>query len=299
MSSRSPTGARTGRPLGGSVRETPADLDRLAHDAAEGDRHALAELCRALQHPLYRLALRMLWNPEDAEDATQEILVRVVTNLGSFEGRSSFMTWAYAVATRQLLRTRRRAAENSVKGAKAFAAVIDAGMGPLPADPAADAQYQELCTEVRISCTHGMLLCLSREVRVAYLLGDLIGMTDREGAEACGISPAAFRQRLARARATMRCIIAGRCGLVREQNPCRCGRQIASGERLGIIDRSNLKFARHPSDPDSLQPDDIEAAARQLDIMQAFAEVFRSEPRMRAPATVYQGLRQMAPDLFG
>ena len=144
-----------------------------------------------------------------------------------------------------------------------------------------------------------MLLCLSREVRVAYLLGDLIGMTDREGAEACGISPAAYRQRLARARATMRSIIADRCGLVREENPCRCGRQIASGERLGIIDRNNLKFARLPREPDAIQPDVIETAARQLDLTRAVAEVFRSEPRMHAPATVYQGLRRMAPDLFG
>jgi DNA-directed RNA polymerase specialized sigma24 family protein len=54
--------------------------------------------------------------------------------------------------------------------------------------------------EVRTSCTYGMLLALSRGVRLAYILGDLLEMTDQEGAEALEISPAAFRQRLARAR---------------------------------------------------------------------------------------------------
>ena len=55
---------------------------------------------------MYRLALRFLGHPEDAQDACQEILIRIVTHLGSFEGRSKFTTWAYTVATRSLLRTR-------------------------------------------------------------------------------------------------------------------------------------------------------------------------------------------------
>ncbi len=58
----------------------------------------------------------------------------------------------------------------------------------------------------------GMLLCLSRPLRLAYLLGDLMGMTDVEGAAICDTTPAAYRQRLARARATMRGVIADRCG---------------------------------------------------------------------------------------
>src|SRR5215208_2108545 len=217
-----------------------ASLDRLARDAAGGDKGALGELCRELQHPIYRLALRMLSSPEDA---TQEVLVRIVTKVGSFEGRSRFMTWAYTVAIHQLLRTRKRLVESSVRGADAFAAAIDAGLGPIPDNVESQAEYEELCAEVRISCTYGMLLCLSREVRIAYILGDLMGMSDRDGAEICEVTPAAFRQRLSRARKTMRRIIANRCGLLREENPCRCGGQIATSERLGVLERGNLKRA--------------------------------------------------------
>jgi Sigma-70 region 2 len=74
------------------------DLDEvtgLALAARDGDRAALEELCRAVQQPMYRLALRFCGNPADAEDAAQEVLIRLVTNLGSFEGRSRFTTWAY------------------------------------------------------------------------------------------------------------------------------------------------------------------------------------------------------------
>ena len=109
-----PTSSR--RKAGSTVAEGAPDLDRLALEAAGGDKRALGKLCRELQHPIYRLALRMLSDPHDAEDATQEVLVRIVTNLGSFEGRSRFMTWAYTVATRQLLRTRKRLVESSVRG---------------------------------------------------------------------------------------------------------------------------------------------------------------------------------------
>jgi RNA polymerase sigma factor (sigma-70 family) len=104
-------------------------LDELARRAAEGDRQALSALVRDLQHPMYRLALRFLGHPDDAQDACQEILVRIVTRLGTFEGRSKFTTWASTVAVRSLLRTRKRLVEASVQGAEAFAAFLDAGMG--------------------------------------------------------------------------------------------------------------------------------------------------------------------------
>ncbi|MGH3039334.1 MAG: RNA polymerase sigma factor [Gaiellaceae bacterium] len=99
-----------------STNELVGRLDALARRAAEGDREALSELVREIQHPMYRLALRFLGNPDDAQDACQEILMRIVTHLGTFEGRSKFSTWAYTVAFRSLLRTRRRLYESSVLG---------------------------------------------------------------------------------------------------------------------------------------------------------------------------------------
>jgi predicted RNA polymerase sigma factor len=67
-----------------------------------------------------------------------------------------------------------------------------------------DAEFRLLCEEVRISCTYGMLLCIPRAQRAAYLLADVIGLTDVEGAEILDCSREAFRQRVARARRTLR-----------------------------------------------------------------------------------------------
>jgi RNA polymerase sigma factor (sigma-70 family) len=130
---------------------------------------------------MYRLALRFCGTPNDAEDATQEVMIRLVTNLGSFEGRSRFTTWAYTVAVQQLLRTARRPTEASIAGQRRSQRSSTA-MPRTPAyEPATRAEYEELCADVRLSCTYGMLLCLSRDQRIAYLLGDLLGFSDVDG----------------------------------------------------------------------------------------------------------------------
>jgi DNA-directed RNA polymerase specialized sigma24 family protein len=77
----------------------------------------------------------------------------------------------------------------------------------------ADATW--LKEHVRLSCTYGMLLCLSRQQRVVYLLVYLLGCTDTDGARICDISQAASRQQPARARAVMRQLMGQRCGVVR------------------------------------------------------------------------------------
>jgi RNA polymerase sigma factor (sigma-70 family) len=84
-----------------------APLEHLARRAVDGDRDALEELVTALQGDVYGLALRMLWNREDAEDATQEILVRAVTRLSQFDFRSRLKTWVYRIAVNYILDVKR------------------------------------------------------------------------------------------------------------------------------------------------------------------------------------------------
>ena len=269
------------------------DVDELARRAADGDRLALSELLRRLQHPMYRLALRFLGHPEDAQDACQEILIRIVTHLGTFEGRSRFTTWAYTVATRSLLRTKRRLVESSVQGPEQFAAFLDAGMGDIDTT-IEEAEYRLLCEEIRISCTYGMLLCVPRPQRAAYLLADVVGLTDVEGAEVLECSREAFRQRVSRARRTLRSVIDNRCGLVDPANPCRCGRQIAASEQAGILRRDRLPLAEHPREAVRVW---IEPVAKQLDDVIAIGNLYRFD-RFAAPAALWDDLQQRYPALL-
>jgi DNA-directed RNA polymerase specialized sigma24 family protein len=70
-----------------------------------------------------------------------------------------------------------------------------------------EVEHRLLCEEVRISCTYGMLLCLSRPQRAAYLLADVLGLPDADGAEILGCTRGALRKRVSRARRTLRRVI--------------------------------------------------------------------------------------------
>lgn len=278
-------------------------LASLATRSVAGDAVALEELCRELQQPTYRLALRMFSNPHDAADATQEALFRIVTNLASFEGRSKFTTWAYTVASRQFLRMRTTTTEKSVVGATEFGEWIDEHRSSPAAETESSIEFEELCGDVRIACTYGMLLCLSRSVRLAYLLGDVIGLTDTEGAEVCETSPAAFRQRLSRARRTMRSILAGRCGLVDQANPCRCSQLVEASIAADICDPTHPQFATHPGAEgpiphQPIEPHAVSTAADELDVAVAIGAVYRSDPAWRAPTEVMRYLSAALPTLI-
>jgi RNA polymerase sigma factor (sigma-70 family) len=273
-------------------------LEELARAAAAGDRSALERVCAAIRDPIYRLSLRMLASLADAEDCTQDIMVQVVTHLGAFEGRSRLTTWVYRIAARHLMRTRRRAVETSVRGAEAFAEWLDTHIAATPYRADSDLEYRELCEEVRLGCTYGMLLTLSRELRLAYILGDLLDLTDREGAEALEITPAAFRQRLKRARETVRPIILGRCSVYDPEGTCRCDRQIEPSLRYGIIPASGPVYTRLPCVREAAAEPRFARAAQQMEIAERFAEGFRRDPAFAAPASVAEHLRSACPDLF-
>lgn len=220
--------------------ETLEDQVRRARD---GDRAALESVVGALQPQVYGLALRFLWHPQDAEDATQEILVRITTRLGTFEGRSRFRTWAFRVACNTLKTTRRRRMEGTVR-LDTFAADLAGGLSDAPISPPPPVDEALLWEEVKIGCTTAMLLGLDRDQRLAYILGEILELDHRIAADALEVTPAAYRQRLARARAAIVGLMKARCGLFDPDNPCRCRRRVGTAMARGHVDPSHLLFAR-------------------------------------------------------
>jgi len=105
-------------------------LEDLARHAIDGDRNALEDFVRALQGDIYALALRMQCNREDAEDATQEILVRIVTHLSQFDFRSKLKTWAYRIAVNYILDVRKSPVERLQLSFEQFAEDLTTGLSP-------------------------------------------------------------------------------------------------------------------------------------------------------------------------
>ena len=255
---------------------------QLVDAAVGGDRRALEELLRLIAGDVRRLAQRMLWHPEDAEDATQEILVKVATRLSSFRGSARVTTWVHRIAVNHLLTTRRRRAEEPELTFAAFgrdlAEDLDAAYDPRGVDD------DLLAEEVMVGCTQGMLLCLDREHRMAYVLGDVLQYPSEEAAELCGITPAAFRKRLQRARARIQTFMRGHCGLVDRANACRCHRRIGAAIARGRVDPGDLLFAGR-----------VSALRRDMEAFTDAGAVFRSHPELRAaPGLVDSVMRAVA-----
>jgi RNA polymerase sigma factor (sigma-70 family) len=222
----------------------PSTLEDLARQAVAGDRDALDRLVRDLQRDVYGVALRMLWNREDAEDATQEILVRVVTRLAQFDFRSRLRTWVYRVAVNYMLDVKKSPVERMQLNFEAFAEDLADG---LSADGPAEAERSLLIEEVKIGCTLGMLQCLDRPHRLAYVLGEILELPGPEAAEALDITPELFRKRLQHARAAIEAFTRAHCGLVSDSADCACHRRVPAALRLGRVRPDALDFAEHHS----------------------------------------------------
>ena len=78
------------------------ELQALVDKATAGDRKALETLVTSVQDIVFNLSLRMLGTFADAEDATQDILLKMITHLSSFRGDSSFTTWVFSIAVNHL-----------------------------------------------------------------------------------------------------------------------------------------------------------------------------------------------------
>jgi hypothetical protein len=104
-----------------------------------------------------------------------------------------------------------------------------------------------LTEEVKIGCTLGMLQCLDRPHRLAYILGELLELSSSDAAEALGVEPAALRKRLERARERIESFAREHCGLVSAQASCQCNRRVPAALRLGRARADALQFATAPA----------------------------------------------------
>ena len=265
------------------------DDRELVRQAQGGDKDALEQLVTRHQAWIYNIVIRMVYLPEDAQDATQEILVKLITKLSTFAGKSTFRTWLYRIVVNHALNMKRGRADNAGWTFTRYGDSLDATPNmDLPDPRSVPADVQLLVDEARIGCTSGMLLCLDREQRLTYILGEILGVTDVVGAELLEISRENFRQKLARARRDLHNFLHDKCGLVNEANPCRCAKKTMGFMSAGFLDPQKLLFAKAHV---TRVRDVAEKKCEDLDALdEAYAELHRAHP-FHEPADFVASLR--------
>ncbi|AVX03424.1 ECF RNA polymerase sigma factor SigW [Maritalea myrionectae] len=221
------------------------EISTHIENAQQGDAAALDHVVRHCQDRVHRLALRMLADEDQALDATQEILIRIVTKLSTFRGEAKFDTWAYRIATNYLLTARKVRANDPALTFNQFASDLTQD---LVDDQNAAPDDHTMINEFRIKCTMAMGLCLDRNHRAAYVLGDIFELEHKEAAEVLEIEPATFRKRLSRARDKIVAFTAQSCGLANPKAPCRCNKKLPHALATGCVaHKPNPIFADAPS----------------------------------------------------
>jgi len=177
----------------------------LVQKAQAGDFRAFQDLVNRYEGKVYRLAMRMLRNQQDAEDALQETFLQVYRGLKNFEGRSSFSTWLFRLATNVcLMKIRHRGTEPSqLLPLEEYLPQHEEGQHPLIQD------WPDLPDEILLNkeSREKMMEALEKlppEYRAVFVLRDLEGLSNAQTAEAMGISVPAVKSRLHRARLALR-----------------------------------------------------------------------------------------------
>ena len=266
------------------------DAERVAA-AKAGSLSSLDALLRHHQPWIFNLALRMVWRREVAEDATQEILLKAVMHLGGFEGRSAFSTWLYRIAVNHLLNVRKSEMEERRMTFRDMGRSLDdCADSELPYETVPPAGQGLLVEEAKLGCITAMLMCLDRRQRLAFILGEIFGVTSETGAEVMEISADNFRQLLARARRDLYEFMQGKCGLVNALNPCRCSKKAGAFMQQGWLDPKRRQFTSgRIATVQEVTPDRLEELQG---LQRAHAEIYRRTPLIESPDAV-QRLRDV------
>jgi RNA polymerase sigma factor (sigma-70 family) len=230
-------------PFSASGYSEQTDLD-LVEASLGGNRQALEMLILRHQPFIYNVALKMTMSPPDAADVTQEVLLKAITNLSQFRRQSAFRTWLYRIAFNHILNMKQRARETMFTSFEGYGQFLDA-MPNTELAPDEALALKEAVEEVKLSCMSGMLLCLNREQRLIYLLDEVFGVDQRLASEILELSPENFRQKLSRARNDLYQFMQQKCGLVNQENPCRCPKKTRALIQAGIVDPQRLQFNTH------------------------------------------------------
>lgn len=279
------------------IESTETD-ETLVSRSQGGDMSALDLLVRRHQSWVFNLALRMVWRRDVAEDATQDILIKIVTHLGHFEGRSKFSTWLHRIAVNHLLNVRKSEMEEKAMTFTDMGVSLDGVPNENLPDPhALPVETALLVEEARLGCITAMLMCLDRRQRLAFILGEVFGETSEAGAAALEVSPENFRQLLSRARHDLHQFMNDKCGLVNTANPCRCARKAAGFMRNGWLDPMNLQFTRDHYDTIR------QNAPARLDELQSMdrrhAELYHARPLLKGPDFAGKLRQILAGSVFG
>lgn len=263
--------------------ETDSTDKILVEEAITGNKKSLELLVKRHQAWIYNIALKMVWDPADAEDVTQETLIKIITKLSTFRHESSFRTWAYRIAANHVINMKKKKMEYQYLSFDKYGEdILNSPDTDLPDQKSVPVDVNLLVEETKIGCMNAMLLCLDREQRLIFILGNMFNVSDAAGSEILEMTKDNFRQKLSRARKQLSNFMSSKCGLMNKNNPCHCSKKTKLMMDAGHVNPENLLFSRkHVYTIEKAAPQKVDDLN---DFMEEKAtELFRKHPFQQPP----------------
>jgi RNA polymerase sigma factor (sigma-70 family) len=266
--------------------KTDQELSVLIERATAGDKQALEAVLAEVQDLVFNLSLRMLGTFPDAEDAAQDILLKVMTHLSSFRGDSAFSTWVFRIAVNHLKDYKKHMFAHAPLSFEFYGEDIKHGKFEDIPDLTQNTDQAILAEELKLSCTNVMLQCLDPESRCIFILGTMFRLDSRIAGDILNMTPEAYRQRLSRSRKKMAEFLSEYCGEY-GHGTCRCAKRI------------NYAIQNHRISPDRLtftaaKPDDtIRGVTRAMEEIDDYSRQFAFCRTYRSPERLAQTIRDL------
>lgn len=258
------------------------ELLTLIEQATAGNKDALETIILSVQDLVFNLSLRMLGTFPDAEDASQDILLKVITHLSSFKRDSSFSTWVFSIAINHLKNYRKHMFAKFPLSFEFYGDdILNGKIDDVP-DLTQDVEKSILAEELKMSCTNVMLQCLDVESRCIFILGTMFKVDSRIAGDILGITAEAYRQRLSRIRKKMADFLRDYCGEY-GNGKCRCINRVNYAIQNHRISPAHLDFtAATPISPQTML--DVKEAMESIDDLSeefSFCKTYQSPEALK------------------
>lgn len=261
---------------------------QMIEEAVSGNQKALEALLCSVQDMVFNLSLRMLGMLPDAEDATQEILIKVMTHLSDFRQESSLSTWVFRIALNHLKNYQKGMFSRHPLSFEAYGEDIASGRERDVPDMSQGVDSGLLEQELKLSCSNVMLQCLDPHSRSIYILGTMFRLDSRIAADILETTPEAYRQKLSRIRKKMGTFLSEYCGLS-GTGICSCKRRTNYAIASHRIDPANLSFGSMEQCCSS----DILSCTDAMEELDSISQIFARMPSYRSPESVTAWMRSL------
>ncbi len=254
------------------------EIVELVDAARGGDQQALETLIRSVQDMIFNLSLRMLGTVPDAEDATQEIIIRILSKLATFRKESAFSTWVYRLAVNSLINYKKSMFSEHPLSFEYYGQDIRYGKTDEVEDLVEGLCKEQCVEELKMSCTNVMLQCLEPESRCIFILGTMFKMDSKVTAEVLNITPENYRQKLCRIRKKVANFLSEYCGLS-GTGMCNCHKRINYALSEHRINPKKLEF-------NSLTPLEgkiVKEYTEEMEELYELALTFENFPNYKSP----------------